>query len=250
MLFYDDTIDLDGDLINKAFEFDMGQKVDTVLVVGTSLSQDVPGSRDIVKALCDPDQGGHTIWINPKLPPKDLERYFDVVILAESDYVAKIWDPGFGTAIVQNTRQPVPDDGLLLTAQAISIPATTPTITRPRDSPKIPHKGRKRCPICGEWKAYAVLSRHKRTCVTGECNGNKFPGISRWNYHLTICGLDHPGQRQGALTTLDVCKDCEEAFNPTNFKSHIRKKHQGLRPNSERTWTVAVREARLLRKRR
>ncbi len=249
MLFYDDTIDLDGDLISKAIEFDKGQKVGTILVVGTSLSRDVPGSRNIVKALCDPDQGGHTIWINPQLPPKDLERYFGIIILAESDYVAKIWDPGFGTAIVQNTRQPV------FAAQAISIPtedATIPTITHPRASPKIPHKGpgpRERCPLCGAWQAYAVLSRHKQTCVTGECNDNKFHGICRWNYHLTICELGHPRQRQGPLTILYACKDCEETFNLTNFKAHIEKKHQGQRPNSEKTWTVAGRKARLLRKR-
>ncbi|KAB5514949.1 DHS-like NAD/FAD-binding domain-containing protein, partial [Coniochaeta sp. 2T2.1] len=74
MLFYDDPLDLDDTGIEDVSRFDVAQKVDTVLVVGTSLSKDVRGTRDLVHRLCGFRQGSprHTIWINPQLPPKDL----------------------------------------------------------------------------------------------------------------------------------------------------------------------------------
>jgi len=255
MLFYDDPLDLDGELISAAFKFDLQQKVDSVLVVGTSLSREVQGVRKIVQCLCNPDRNGrrHTIWINPQPPPRDLEKFFSIVILAESDYVAGIWDGSSGTAVVQNTCQAGPDprpstavvcsqlvcnDGLLLAGQ--TAPATVSTTIRRRAE---------QCPICGQWRAYAVMARHKKDCVKGSCNGNNFCTISKWNYHLTICELDHPGQREGASTQLDICKDCKEAFNFTNFKNHVQRTHQGQTPDSERTWTTRTRNARLAKKR-
>ena len=260
MLFYNDLLDLDGDLIDAAFEFDMQQTVDTVLVVGTSLAPDVKGARNMVRRLCNPDSGRrkHTIWINPQPPPRDLEKFFNIVILARSDYVAEIWGASSGAVVVHKTCQPDADPGpstaavhshLALDAQAIS--ATAPTI-RPTGFPtgRRPNREKQQCPICGKEKASAGMARHKRTCVTGSCNGNNFCSISQWNYHLTVCELGHPGQRAGPSTSLDVCKVCEEAFNFTNFKVHVRQKHQGQTPDFARTWTMDVRNARSVREKR
>ena len=253
MLFYDDLLDLDVDLIDAAFNFDMQQTVDTVLVVGTSLTSDVQGARNMVRRLCDPDCGGrkHTIWINPQPPPEDLETLFNIVILARSDFVAGVWGASSSAAVVHQTCQPDTDPGpstatvhshLALDAQAIS--ATAPTI-RPTGCPTgRPNREKQQCPICGKGQAPAGMARHKRTCVTGSCNGNNFCSISQWNYHLTVCELDHPGQRAGPSTPLDVCKACEEAFNFTNFKEHVRQKHHRQTPDSERTWTMEARNAR------
>ncbi len=84
MLFYEDPLDLDDNLIIEAHKFALKQKVDTVLMVGTSLSTDVKSAREMVKTLCGPEGGKHkkTVWINPQPPPKDLKKLFDVVVLA------------------------------------------------------------------------------------------------------------------------------------------------------------------------
>jgi len=139
--------------------------------------------------------------------------------------------------------QPVQDDGLSLAA-AQTAPSTVSTTAQPTTRPAA-----QQCPICGSWKAYAAMARHRRNCVTGSCNGSHFYSISQWNYHLTICELDHPGQRAGASTPLHVCKECKEAFNFTNFKAHVRQRHQGQSPDFKRTWTTKVRNVRLAKER-
>lgn len=136
MLFYDDPLDFDDTVIQGVSKFDMAQKVDTVLVVGTSLSKDVRGTRDLVQRLCSPRYGSptHTVWINPQLPPKDLDGLFNIVILASSDYVAEIQ----GGTIVEDSH------------------ATDLTTTRQADNTRAPTKGalsaRVKCPTFQYYK--------------------------------------------------------------------------------------------------
>ena len=82
------------DTFGILIEQDDQSEVDLVIVVGTSLA--VKGTKELVKRICSKAGGAedaerHRIWINPDLPPKEFEGYFDTIVRVEADEVAEAW---------------------------------------------------------------------------------------------------------------------------------------------------------------
>lgn len=111
------------------------------------------------------------------------------------------------------------------------------TTTRQTDSPGMPatSTGSKEieCPTCTKLISSKHMSRHKKHCVTGRCDGKPFFSIAKWNYHLVNCQMDHSGRGPTRTTQFILCHVCEKAFSRVNFKSHVNKEHPKQSPRSE-----------------
>ncbi|KAH7308903.1 DHS-like NAD/FAD-binding domain-containing protein [Stachybotrys elegans] len=92
----------DQDAIGKVSVADLRTRPDAVIVVGTSLSPRVPGTRRLVKELCQATRSrnnGFTAWINIDSEPKgaQFKDCWDLVVRAKCDDIARLvalppWD--------------------------------------------------------------------------------------------------------------------------------------------------------------
>jgi NAD-dependent histone deacetylase SIR2 len=85
----------DEEAIGAVTQFDLRQRPDTVIVVGTSLK--INAVKRIVREMCavvKDHRTGNAIWINQDPVPqtKELGTLFDVMVRGDADHVAKIID--------------------------------------------------------------------------------------------------------------------------------------------------------------